>query len=501
MWNLFFPARIIFPTLDRLVNFSPRTAPSQTTGPAIFWWPILLSSSGTGSYQVPVPFTQAVPNVYANATGFTLNHSIGGGFVQDQWKVSPKLSLSLGLRYDVEGYPSRFVQNRDMNNFQPRIGLAYNWNQKGVVRAGFGIFNDRLASSIGQAFNTVEYNSRGDLPNASVLFPGVATFAGRLSSTIVGGPPASAAAIRFLTTGQTPAAGAPTLNGAMDANLATPYSEQASLQLSQELPGGLAVTAGYLFVHGVQLLGRTGNLNAVATPAPVGARPAPGQQYFGGRIFPELGDIFFATNFGDSAYHGGTLEIEKRFGLGLGVHGSYTFSKTISDGGVDSMAALNDYPQAPGVSERALSRQHVAHRFTLSFLEQTPKSVPLLREFKFSSMVVIQSGRPFTLFTGFDANNDGNPLSDRPGVLGRNTLIGPGFASVDVRVARPIKLTERLNIEFSIDFYNLFNRVNRSDITTFYGSSDLNNPPVAGFATPRDVFNPRQVQFGFKLKF
>jgi hypothetical protein len=502
VWNLFLPARIIFPTLDRLLNFTPTTAPSPTTGPAVFMWPTLLSAPG--GYQVPVPFTQAAPNSYASATNFRFNHSIFGSFVQDQWKVSPKLSLTYGLRYDVEGYPSRFVPNRDTNNFQPRIGLAYSWNPKGVVRAGFGIFNDRLAQSIGQIFNTVEYNNRGNLPNASVLFPGVATFGGRFSQTLVGGPPATVAAINFLATGRTPAAGAPTLNDTLDANIRTPYNEQASLQLSQELPGGIAVTASYLFVHGVKLVGRTANLNVVATPLPPVLQlppPAPGKAYFGARRFPELGDSFFLTNQGDSIYHGGTLEVERRFGLGFGVHGSYTFSKTMSDGGVDSPTSLTDFPEAPGVSEWALSRQHLTHRFTLSFLEQAPKSVPLLHDFKFSSLVAVESGRPFTVFTGFDANNDGNPLSDRPGTLGRNTLIGPGFASVDVRVARPIKLTERLNSEFSVDFFNLFNRVNIRNLTTFYGSSDLNNPPVAGFGTPRDVFNPRQIQFSIKLKF
>ncbi|HEY6400410.1 MAG TPA: TonB-dependent receptor, partial [Blastocatellia bacterium] len=481
------------------VNFTPTTPLDPTMGPVVFMWPTLLSAPG--GYQVPVPFTQAAPDAYANATNFNFNHSIYGAFFQDQWKVIPKLSLTYGLRYDVEGHPKRFIQNRDMNNVQPRIGLAYNWNSRGVVRAGFGIFNDRLAPSIGQIFNTVEYNNRGDNPNASLLFPGVATFGGRFSQTLVGGPPATAAAIRFLTTGRTPPAGAPTLNDTLDANLRTPYTEQASLQLSQELPGGIAVTASYLFVHGVKLVGRTANLNAVATPTPPGIGLPPGKPFFGARRFPELGDSFFLTNQGDSVYHGGTLDVERRFGMGLGIHGSYTFSKTMSDGGVDSPTSLTDFPEAPGVSERALSRQHLAHRFTLSFLQQVPKSVPVLYDFKFSSLVVVESGRPFTVFTGFDANMDGNPLSDRPGLLGRNTLMGPGFASVDVRAARPIQLTERFNSEFSMDFFNLFNRVNIRNITTFYGSPNLTAPPVPGFGTPRDVFNPRQIQFGFKLKF
>ncbi|MBO0863043.1 MAG: hypothetical protein J2P21_32010, partial [Chloracidobacterium sp.] len=355
----------------------------------------------------------------------------------------------------------------------------------------------------GQIFNTVEYNNRGNLPNASVLFPGVATFNGRFQQTIVVGPPATAAAQTFLATGQTPVTGFPTLNDTLNANIKTPYSEQASLQLSQELPGGIAVTAGYLYVHAVDLLGRTPNLNAVATPAPVGVfpPPAPGQAYFGARTFPELGDTFFLTNPGGSTYNGGILEVEKRFGLGLGIHGSYTFSKTMSDAGVDSLSSLSNFPQSPGVPERALSDQDVRHRFTLTFLEQVPDSVPWLRDFKFSSLVSVESGRPFTIFTGYDANADGNPFSDRPGTLGRNTLIGPSAASVDTRVARPIKFTDRLASEFSVDFFNLFNRINIRNINTFYGSADLSAPPVPSFGTPSEVLTPRQIQFSLKLKF
>jgi carboxypeptidase family protein len=502
VWNLFFPARIIFPNLQQLLSFTPTTVAGPTAGPVVFWWPVLVNNPQ--AFQVPVPYTQTLPNVYANATAFNFNHSIVGSFFQDQWKVSPKLSLTLGMRYDVEGYPSRFIQNRDNNNFQPRIGLAYNWNRKGVVRAGFGIFNDRLAQSIGQIFNTVEYNNRGNLPNSQVLFPGTANFGGRFTQTIVVGPQATTAAQTFLANGTVPGAGIPTLNDTLDGNLRTPYSTQASLQMTQELPGRLALTAGYLYVHGTKLLGRTPNLNAVATPPPailMGPPPAPGQQYFGTRIFPELGDSFYLTNVGDSVHHSGTLEIERRMGLGIGVHGSYTFAKTMSDGGVDSPTSLTDFPMAPGLSERAVSRQHLAHRFTLSFLQQVPKTVPVLKSFEFSSLVAVESGKPYTVFTGFDANNDGNPFSDRPGVIGRNTLMGPSFASFDARVARPIKFTERLRSEFSVDFFNLFNRVNIRNLNTFFGNSDSTQAPVPGFNTPSEVFNPRQIQLALRLKF
>jgi hypothetical protein len=79
--------------------------------------------------------------------------------------------------------------------------------------------------------------------------------------------------------------------------------------------------------------------------------------------------------------------------------------------------------------------------------------------------------------------------------------MGPSFASVDMRAARPVKFRERLNSEFSVDFFNLFNRVNIRDITTFFGSSDLNATPVAGFGSARAVSNPRQIQLALKLKF
>ena len=175
-------------------------------------------------------------------------------------------------------------------------------------------------------------------------------------------------------------------------------------------------------------------------------------------------------------------------------------SRTIAD--VDSVTNLGDIPEQISLdAERSLSRQHVAHRFTLAFLEQIPKSVAGLHDFKFSTLVSVESGRPFNVFTGADSNGDGNPNSDRPGRLGRNTLLGPGYASVDFRVARQVKFNERLSSEFSLDFFNLFNRVNIRDLNTVYGGIDLSVAPIASFNTPREVFNPRQLQFGVKLRF
>ncbi len=127
----------------------------------------------------------------------------------------------------------------------------------------------------------------------------------------------------------------------------------------------------------------------------------------------------------------------------------------------------------------------------------------VLRDFKFSSLLSAQSGRRYNVFAGSDANGDGNPLSDRPGVLGRNTLEGPGFATFDMRVAREVRINERVSAEFSFDLFNLFNRTNITDLNTVYGGIDLSHAPnpILGFGTPRDAANPFQFQYGLKLRF
>jgi hypothetical protein len=168
------------------------------------------------------------------------------------------------------------------------------------------------------------------------------------------------------------------------------------------------------------------------------------------------------------------------------------------------VANLADLPEGPDITpERAISRQSVPHRFTLAFVSEVPPTVPVVRHFKFSTLFTAQAGRRFNVFAGSDANGDGNPLSDRPGRLGRNTLEGPKFASFDLRIARPVRLGERVSAEFSADLFNLFNRVNVTDLNTVYGGIDLNVAPnpILGFNTPRDAANPRQFQYGVKLRF
>ena len=497
-WDLFFPARIIFPNLTAFFNHTP----------AVFWFPMLKGQTIRPAFSLP--FTQDVPTAWQPFTLTSTAHDAYGFFAQDEWKATQRVTLTYGLRYDFESYPSRFDLTSDLNKFQPRLGVAYAYSSKGVIRAGFGIFADRRVSSIGQILTTSEWGNVGDQPNAQALFPGISPIRGRFIQPTVTGPGATAATNNFLATGQAPnlAVLPAGFTDNLDRNLRTPYSEQASLQVAQEIGGGFAVSVSYLYVHGLKLGAHTPILDAVPTPGAVipgePGKPVLGDGTPGGagrRLFPELGDFFVKVSGGLSIYHGGTFELTKRFSHGFSLHSSYSYSKTISNS--DSVANLADIPETSLALERSLSRQNVPQRYTLSFISEMPKSVRLLHDFKFSSLLSLESGKPFNVFAGIDANHDGNPLSDRPGNLGRNSLQGPGYASLDMRVARAFQLKERLRAELSGDIFNAFNRVNIKDLNTLYGQTDLNLPPdpILGFNTARDAYNPLQFQFGAKLSF
>ena len=98
---------------------------------------------------------------------------------------------------------------------------------------------------------------------------------------------------------------------------------------------------------------------------------------------------------------------------------------------------------------------------------------------KVGGLISLESGRHYNIFVGSDANADGNPNTDRPSMIGRNSYEGPGYASVDLRVGREFAVNGRARVDLSLDFFNLFNRVNVKDVNTVWGGIDINVPPAA----------------------
>jgi hypothetical protein len=137
------------------------------------------------------------------------------------------------------------------------------------------------------------------------------------------------------------------------------------------------------------------------------------------------------------------------------------------------------------------------------------------RDTLISTIINLNSGRPYNLLAGVDLNHNGdNPPGDRPLIgntsIGRNAGITPGFASVDMRLSRSLSIQERYKVQGFVELFNLFNRVNISDFDRTYppdaqGNFLLPSKDGGRFIVPKDryrnAFSPRQIQFGFRLSF
>ena len=125
-----------------------------------------------------------------------------------------------------------------------------------------------------------------------------------------------------------------------------------------------------------------------------------------------------------------------------------TFSHIIDDGNFTTFINLPQN-QFDNRAERANSNQDVRHRFVANFTANTPThGMALTRDWGLSSIITIQSGRPFTMFVGGDANGDTNPVTDRVGLSGRNSYVGQPLRSWDLRVSRTFPVTEHMRLAF-----------------------------------------------------
>jgi outer membrane receptor for ferrienterochelin and colicin len=554
--------------------------------PIVFWGAPVGTVPNPPSGQLPTP--PPIPTNWNNAylpsetVNFseTLNHSYYGFYAQDQWRLKPTLTLNYGLRYDFETGLSKQI-NPHYNGVQPRVGLAWSPDSKTVVRTGFGIFDDRYNLSF--LFITQ--------PQRPVIIPGEelpgiregANSATWVLNQLTPGPvglPAGAAKTLVLTgqvpdqfiTGDCPpscTAGA----GMVQHNSKIPYSEQANLEIDRQIINGLTVSAGYLWVSAHHLV-RAENLNvcppygaAPGTTVPgvnpgtpgcgTPENPAPeapppgwpaGKAFFyngvnpsGTPAYPNAGLLYYTDNTGNSNYNGLTLQLNEKFNKIFTLNANYTWSHTFDDGTFTTFVST---PQDlyDRKLEYANSNQDVRQRFVANFSIEGPKD-SIFRNFTFSNIVTLQTPRPFTLFVGFDANGDTNPVTDRVGLSPRNSYYGDDLYSWDLRLMRYFPIKERLRLDLMVDAFNTLNRPNVDEVTSVYGAAvfcgavpkryndaatiaaqDAANafdtgtgpptcplttlgpvpaPPVPNnlFGAPRTMLNPRQFQFAAKFSF
>jgi hypothetical protein len=433
-------------------------------------------------------------------------------YAQDTFRVNQKLTINYGLRYDYDMQPQNIKRDltnpieavvqsgihRDGNNFAPRAGIAYNPDGAGrlVIRAGYGIYYDKIFLLV--ARNSLIARQTLQLASAQAT-----------AQFVLGAFPES---VRF-PSGQALPKGS--LN-TVDPGIVIPYGQQANFGLERSFGHDWAVSANYIMVKGTHLLrSRQTNLypGTVLTPANAAelgvARPNPQQI---GRVTynttvrpnPNFGSIYSVGSFASSSYHGLQVGLRKQFSHRLNLRLNYTFSKAIDDASdfTQAMAPMDPYNAR---IDRSLSYEDQRHRLTLAGVWEIPYSGPakaLLRDWSLATTWFYRSGVPGNPVTGADSNLDGNSANDRPfnGVylMGRNTFTDPGSFTVNLRLARRIRVRERASIQVLVEAFNVENRVNYSSVNHTWGTE---LQPRSTFGAYTSAGDPRQLQFGIRFEF
>jgi len=483
-----------------------------------------------------------------------------GLFVQDDWKITTRLTLNLGLRYEYLGVfreqgdrLSNFLPGRglvpvgavgldrlyepDYNNFAPRFGFAYDLTGRGrtILRGAYGLYYDTPSQDY---FLLQGFQNGG--PGSPALNPlpglGVINLTFPAGATIPYGPDV---AIFGAASGSLPTMNIPVF--AVDPDLRTPYVHNYNLNLQHELRPGTVLQASYVGSHGVKLY-RVRDLNQ-ATAGPAATRQQ--RRPFNAQ-FPEFSFINYLETSANSSYNALQATIKQRLAHGFNLYGTYAWSKSLDDAsnGIYSGTRGVSYPQ-DGYdlrAERAVSSFDLRHRATvnatyeLSFLPNLlgwwPKR--LAEGWQLSGIYTGQSGVPITPFLSVDSSGTGE-LNDRPNLVGdpnsgprrpnewfnraafaqpalgtfgnsgRNVIIGPDLHSVDLAVNKLTKVAERASLQFRAEVFNVFNRANFSlpnvdfNSTTFGAISET--PDVTAGNPRLGEGGPRVVQFGLKLIF
>ena len=465
---------------------------------------------------------------FDRASSASFTRQIVGFYVQDKWQPISHLTLTYGARYDAETRPfgQRHWYEQDFKDFQPRVGFAYAFNDKTLVRGGFGLYNGPFNWSelVGTttAFGPITGYMNNPLvpqfasPTASQnLLVGLAEYGPvGVGFPGPGGIPAAAAFANFTATGAYPAPNQLIgfSHGFTTKHFPNPYAENASLQVERTLGKDVQISVGYSYIHALRLH-YFGHANA----KPTGLLLPDGkiQLTFAD---PNFGFAFLDSPDAKSIYNAGFATLSKRFGNHYSVMANYTWSKSI-DNQTTIQFATGPQNYLRRDLEHAVSDNHVAHRFVLTGLVDSPYHQFLVKDWNFGLTTTLQSPRFQSVLVGFDVNGDGFPFSDRVGLLGRNTYAGDVLRNVDVRIQRefPFELSQHhAKASLSFEAFNVINRANVLDVDNIYAAGDVpagqavpkhygdhvgGGVPQSTFGKPRSIADMRQLQVSLRFSF
>jgi hypothetical protein len=457
------------------------------------------------------------PDAVRNGAVGTLDHTYSGVYAQDNWRPTQNLTINFGLRSDWETWPSRVLNTQF--GVDPRLGIAYSLgtSRNFVIRAGIGLFHGiipapLLACQEPSCGGNTKFRPQEDNLNSVSQLWGFASGVGpgspmqeAFNNLLVGSYPDNPA-------NPVPGFLGPTTIVRFTQDHKLPYGIQNSLALEFEPMRDTVLNISYLRTHGVHL-GSFYNINQSPSPGgPIcGLHDSRGDTGCKAQFVPASANFvyFEADSRWYSEFDGLLVNLNKRLTHHFGYGISYTWSKSLDDGPNPSFVLIPQDSFNFG-AEKALSADHVAHRFvgTATFQGPTQKNL-LVNDWQLSTIVSLESPHYFTKFAGLDTNGDGFTANDRVGIEPRNTFKGDSFQSVDLRISRAFKIREKLSLQALAESFNTMNTVNVRFFNTVYSAPDFipvgtpgtfrEGSPNPNYGTTRAIFNPRQIQFALRL--
>jgi hypothetical protein len=471
-------------------------------------------------------------------------------YFQDDWKVTSRLTLNLGLRYEWEGNPTEanhvmttlinapfgtytpvtnvFASNPSTRNFDPRIGLAFDpfGDHKTSIRAGFGIFHDVILARLyaGNYWLNPPYSINIQI---QPTYP-----------------------TPFAVGGITPPPTISEMEGVDYHFGSTPYVAQYNFNVQHEFGNGNVLTVGYVGSAGVHLV------ESYDSNAPIPQIAPDGRQIFGvfvpptpvsgpainplPRKNPAYSYISLKEPWGHSNYSSLQASLHRRLTRNLQAQLSYTWSKSMDDDSTSSSleGAGQDISDPYNAAyDRGVSGFNRAQSFVASAVYLLPfHKNKLVDGWQVSEIFSALTGAPFSVVTGYDqtgiddlsirrpnlvagcsenpiignVNNWFNaacfaaPPNGELGNLGRDTLTGPGFWDLDLAVMKNTRIGERLTTQFRVEAFNIFNHPDLglpsgSMFTLAATGSAIPNPTATQITNT--VNAPRQIQFALKFLF
>jgi hypothetical protein len=433
-------------------------------------------------------------------------------YAQDDWRVDRKLTLNLGLRWDVftpyhekddqlanydpdtktlvlpgqNGVP-RSTVDTDKNNFGPRVGFAYQINDKTVLHGGYGIF---FSLDRGGVDNQLSENP-----------PAVVT------QFRFGGPGANVRLSDPIPLPEVVDPNSPVLpDGSglvfVPRDTKTTQVQQFNFGIQRELDSSTAVLVAYVGTRGK-------NLTAVTSKAG-----------FGGAIEGRLTTV---RNIATSKYDSLQVSLRRHEKSGLSYLASYTLGHATNDSPgpfPGNASAFNNTPTDArnlGLDEGDADFD-VRHRFTLAATYQLPwaKDSRVLGGWALNTILTLQTGNPFSVFSGGTRAdlvsgqdpNSGPKTADKwfntgafgkaagsIGTSGRNIVRGPGFYNVDMSLFKTFKTSDTTRLEIRIEGFNVFNRVQLGFPNQFVDNPDF------GKITSTRLNSERQIQLAARFTF